>query len=297
MISELPLVSCVIPTYGRTETLVRAIDSAIRQTYSNLEILVVDDNPRDSVSSNSVASIVDSYAGCGRVVRRISQEKHVNGAVARNVGVAAAQGEFIAFLDDDDEWLENKIALQMATLCADPTVGGVTCLYVVKKNGETVRECRPYGSKNLRFRVLLREVSLFTSTFLCRKSLFETMGGFNEALKRHQDIQLFSDFMIQSTIEPINDILLVYHCDSTINAPCFDDLVKIKAKFFEVEASAMRDLSWLQRERIRAAHRFELAFVAAKERNWWAMSRCLIPNLLVPVGWYDFCRRLQYRSQ
>ncbi|SPT53756.1 Chondroitin polymerase [Actinomyces bovis] len=292
-----PLVSCIIPTYRRTETLSRAIASAVKQTYPHLEILVVDDNPCGSSFSATVAQIVDSYASCDRVVKLITQRKHINGAAARNAGVAAANGEFIAFLDDDDEWLERKVELQVAKLCADPMVGGVTCLYVVKKNGLTVRECHPYDSNDLQFRILLREVSLFTPTFLCRKSLFEAMGGFNEALERHQDLQLFADFMSHAAIEPLNEVLVVSHCDSTINAPCFNDLVKIKAKFFEIERPTLRNLGWLRKRRIYAAHRFELAFVAAKERKWWPMFKCVVPTLFNPIGWHDLRRRMLYRSR
>ena len=88
------LVSIIIPTYKRATMLQRAIASTLEQTYQNIEVLVISDNePEDEFTANA-RKIVDSFADIR--VRLITQEKHINGAVARNVGIKASKGEYIS---------------------------------------------------------------------------------------------------------------------------------------------------------------------------------------------------------
>ena len=101
-----PLVSVVIPTRNRAQLLRRALDSVSRQTYLRLEIIVVVDG-EDAETSATIEGFCDSRIRA--IVNRVSQ----GGAEARNIGVRAALGSYIAFLDDDDEFLPNKIELQL----------------------------------------------------------------------------------------------------------------------------------------------------------------------------------------
>ena len=95
------LVSVVMPTYKRSEMLSRAIDSVLAQTYTNIELLLVNDNEPGDEFTKDLQQRVAVYSTDSRF-KLILQEKHVNGAVARNVGIRQAKGEYIAFLDDDD---------------------------------------------------------------------------------------------------------------------------------------------------------------------------------------------------
>lgn len=128
------MVSCIIPTYKRSDTLIRAVKSVINQSYKNLEIIIVDDNePNDEYSlivQERLKAISDER------IRYIQQKKHINGAAARNVGINAARGEFIAFLDDDDEWLPSKIEKQINKLMSNQEYNGITCLYTICTNGK-----------------------------------------------------------------------------------------------------------------------------------------------------------------
>ena len=94
-----PLVSVVIPTYSREKKLIRAIESVLHQTYPYVEIIVVDDNPRRDLSN--VVPAVDRLS-------LINHESNKGVAGARNSGIAASNGQYIAFLDDDDTWIEKK---------------------------------------------------------------------------------------------------------------------------------------------------------------------------------------------
>jgi len=104
--SSEPLVSAVIPTYNRPNLVVRAVKTALSQTHSNMEVVVVVDGPDDS-TSKALGAIADSR------IQIITLQQHLGGSGARNAGVQAATGEWIAFLDDDDEWLPSKIECQI----------------------------------------------------------------------------------------------------------------------------------------------------------------------------------------
>ena len=107
--------------------------------------------------------VVKRYETTGKV-RYVGQEKHVNGAEARNAGIRAAKGSLIAFLDDDDEWCSDKLKHQVDYLNEHPEIDGVTCLYSIQENGKEVGKCKAYNCENLQLKVLLRQVALFMPT-------------------------------------------------------------------------------------------------------------------------------------
>ena len=97
-----PLVSIIVPTYNRAGVLSRAIRSIFSQTYSNIEIIIVDDASCDD-TGNVVESFMDDH------IHYIRHDKNQGGSASRNTGIRSAKGSFIAFLDDDDEWLPEKL--------------------------------------------------------------------------------------------------------------------------------------------------------------------------------------------
>lgn len=106
------LVSVVIPTYSRNIALTRAIDSVLMQTHEKLEIIVVDDNPPESEWRKSTQEIMQRYVGNPKIYY-IQNHHNLGGSGARNVGIEAAKGEYIAFLDDDDEYMPEKVEKQL----------------------------------------------------------------------------------------------------------------------------------------------------------------------------------------
>jgi glycosyltransferase involved in cell wall biosynthesis len=101
-------ISAVVPTYNREKTITRCLDSILSQTYPVYEVIVVDDGSQDK----TLEIISSKYADRVRIVRT----KHRGAQAARNAGIIAATGEYIAFLDSDDEWVPNKIELQIGEL-------------------------------------------------------------------------------------------------------------------------------------------------------------------------------------
>ncbi len=111
-------VTAVIPAYNREKTIKRCIDSVLAQTYPVFEIIVADDGSTD----RTVDIIKQEYGSAVKIIR----QNHKGAQAARNVGIMAARGEYVAFLDSDDEWLPEKIELQVQELCknADAVVSG-----------------------------------------------------------------------------------------------------------------------------------------------------------------------------
>jgi glycosyltransferase involved in cell wall biosynthesis len=107
-----PAVSIVIPTYKRDETLRRAIESALFQTYPNIEVIVVDDNPAGSPFREAAEKVCAEFQADPRL-RIVKNERNLGGALTRNAGILAAESEYIAFLDDDDEYYPERIAHQL----------------------------------------------------------------------------------------------------------------------------------------------------------------------------------------
>lgn len=126
-----PLVSVIIPTYNRALLLPRAVDSALAQTYGNVEIVVVDDG-----STDSTQAVLDGY---GDRIRRIRTE---NGGAsnARNVGMRASSGRYIAFLDSDDSYYPYKLSIQVEWMERHPAVGLVSTEVSAVQDDGTVQE-------------------------------------------------------------------------------------------------------------------------------------------------------------
>ena len=119
-----PLVSVIIPTHNRLERLKSAIDSVLDQSYASLELLVIDDGSKDD-TTKYLDTIKDERF-------KFYVNKKPKGAnFARNVGLKNASGNYIALLDDDDEWFKNKLEIQMTELLKDENLVGVSCSYKI----------------------------------------------------------------------------------------------------------------------------------------------------------------------
>ena len=136
------IISVAIPTYNRANLLRHALESVLRQTYHDIDTIVIDDG-----STDHTPQVVSQY---GNRVRYFQQPNGGLG-VARNAGLAKASGECIAFLDSDDYWFDYKLALQVALLKAIPDVGFLFSEFVIlKDDGRRIRNgSRTWLSKRL----------------------------------------------------------------------------------------------------------------------------------------------------
>lgn len=194
-----PLISVIIPTYDRRTLLLRAIESALRQTYSNLEIIVVDD-----ASLEDVRPVIESI-GDPRILY-LRQDAHRGGAAARNAGIRAAAGKYIAFLDDDDEWEPDKLAVQSVVL---DQFDAVLCMSTVGSDRNVAQLVRKKICDLDQLRKGMPPVG-GTSALMARRDLLkETL--FDEQLPRCQDWDLLIRLANRGTIGFVGRRLVRYN--------------------------------------------------------------------------------------
>ncbi|MFC6974687.1 glycosyltransferase family 2 protein [Halomicroarcula sp. GCM10025709] len=122
--ADRPRVSVVVPTYNRADTVGRAVESALAQTVTDIEVVVVDDGSTDDTAA--VVTGIDDER-----VRYLAHERNRGRSAARNTGIEAARGEYVAFLDSDDRWLPGKLDRQLAELSRRPPEWiGVYCEFL-----------------------------------------------------------------------------------------------------------------------------------------------------------------------
>ena len=180
------LVSVVIPTYNREHTIARAIHSVLNQTYKNFEILIVDDKSTDN-TTKAIQDFKDNR------IKYLRHALNMGGGAARNSGIRIAKGEYIAFLDSDDEWLPEKIEKQLNLFSkSDDTLGVVyTGFYVVNEYGEKNNQWIPKERGNLFFKLLEGNFVGTSSTILAKTCYLKKIEGFDETLPSCQDWDLY----------------------------------------------------------------------------------------------------------
>lgn len=186
-----PSVSVIIPTYNRAHLIGRAIQSVLNQTYQDFEIIVVDDGSMDNTNE-----IIKDFQIQDKRIRYIKHEKNKGGAVARNTGIKDAKGEYISFLDSDDEWLKNKLESEIDVLknkknCIICSTG---CNFI-KEKGRKIISKRHIKKQIISQKIALRAECLTTNDFTVLKKAVLEIGGFDERLPARQDW----DFWIRIT--------------------------------------------------------------------------------------------------
>lgn len=166
---QVPLISCIIPTYNSERYLREALESIRGQTYQQLEIIIADDG-----STDGTANVVAAY---GQQIRFLRQPT-AGPPATRNLGLREAQGEFVAFLDADDLWHPEKLARQMARFQARPDLD----LCVSYMQNFWIPELLEEASRLKDHRRGQPMPGYYTGTLLARRTLFETVGLFNTTL-------------------------------------------------------------------------------------------------------------------
>jgi len=206
------LVSAVITTRNRLALLKEAVKSVLEQDYAPLECIVVDDASTDGTEEYCRALP-------GIVYLRIEARDSKGGNYARNLGIKAARGDYIAFCDDDDTWAKDKTRKQAALLDNRPEVGVVYCgcvrktIPADKQNGSVALPRRKNRGK-LGARSLYTIVGTTTTMMMRRGPLFEA-GLFDERLKFWQETELMMRLAQITQVDFVNEPLITLRIDNT----------------------------------------------------------------------------------
>jgi glycosyltransferase involved in cell wall biosynthesis len=210
-------VSVIIPTYNRADVLPRAIETALGQTLEDIEVIVVDD-----ASTDDTAAVVGRYDDPRLTFLR--HETNKGASAARNKGIRAASGDYVALLDSDDEWAETKLERQVATLesRSDEWVAvycGTTVITdesasewrsrLVDLLGRQGGTDRTEGGEELVKEVLLDRLHTSAgSTLLVRAAVVDRIDGFDESFDRFQDTEFLIRVLRQGKLAYVDEPLL-----------------------------------------------------------------------------------------
>jgi glycosyltransferase involved in cell wall biosynthesis len=205
-----PLASVIIPTYNRAELICKTINNIFQQTYSNLELIIVDDGSTDDTRSK-----LQRYGDRIRVVT----QNNSGPAVARNHGVRVARGEIIAFQDSDDLWKPTKLERQVALLQKDRSIPCCLCNVVLRVvNGREFTSFDdslvfPQHEEGIWLNapeVLATRFVLFNQAVAIRREAWEKVGGFDESLKYLEDYDLPLRLSLEGPWAFIREPLVMY---------------------------------------------------------------------------------------
>lgn len=235
------LVSVILPVYNRQNTIKRAIDSVLSQSYAALELIVIDD-----ASTDNTVSIVNSYEDSR--INLICLKERGGANRARNVGISRSKGEFIAFQDSDDEWCGNKLAVQTAFMQEH---GFLACFspYYLHDNENIYIVPSDYQSNKMYHNNLADVLRCYnivgTPTLIFKRQVLSLLGGmvFDETLPRFQEYELMLRLVqildIGYVEEPLVNAYRLTQNISTNWKSLYDAVIKILKKhkdFLDIKA-------------------------------------------------------------
>lgn len=256
-------ISVIIPTHNRCDLLKNAIDSVLNQTYKDFELIIIDDASTDDTEKyiNSINSDKISY-----IKNRIS----VGGSQARNIGMENANGEYIAFLDDDDEWIYNKLEKQIALFEKDKELGliytGVKLKYEDHNiTYNTIPSLRGYVFN----KILIKNYIGVTPSVMIKKEVINKAGNFDKSLPARQDYDFWIRICKYYKIDYVKEPLVISYVRSSINR-ISSDVISYEKAIEIINKKYEKDISKLSSEiqKIRKSENyFFLGSQAVKANN------------------------------
>ncbi|MBR3414637.1 glycosyltransferase family 2 protein [Candidatus Saccharibacteria bacterium] len=198
------VISAIITTCNRIELFKLALKSVLRQTYGNIEVIVVDDG-----STDGTEEYCKKLSGIKYI--RLTEFEHKNGSFTRNIGLKTAKGKYVAFLDDDDEWMPQKIEKQVQKISGRDNIGMVYTSAIIEfedgsRQGDIVgAELRGYIPRA----VFYNNVTSTSTMLFDRRKLLE-VGGFDENLNYWQDTELVIRICQKYEIDYVKEPLTIY---------------------------------------------------------------------------------------
>lgn len=225
-----PRVSVAISTWNRAHLVGRAIRSALAQTFEDFELLVVDDGSTDA-TPEVLAEVSD-----GRL-RRVRHERNYGISRTRNTALGLARGEWLAFLDDDNEWAPDYLDRQLALAASRPEAGVVYCRALVRNARSGGETAAPVGLwQGQVFCHLVDGWTPFMSGALIRMSALTEVGGLDETLRASEDRDLWMRLAQHTAFAGMPDVLLIRHMHHGVQLSFNAD--------FQARDAAIADRKW-----------------------------------------------------
>ena len=254
-------VSVIIPTYKRSEDITRAVDSVLAQTLKEFEVIVVDDNGIGTEGGEKTAEVMKKYEGDDRVIY-LRHEQNQNGAAARNTGIKAARGEYVAFLDDDDAYMPERLEKMCQKMDAlSDEWGACYTGYVKNKANGTKQYSNEKAEGDVFLQVLMRSLYIGTgSNLFFRKKAMDDIGLFDVSFRRNQDLEYLVRITKKYKMAYVDEVLMQAFYDIRTAHSTFEQSCEREALFREKfkhhldaldkksrrEVLCMYDLDWIR---------------------------------------------------
>jgi len=254
-----PTVSIILPTYNRAALIAKAVHSVLAQTFPDFELIIVDDASTDN-SEDVIKHIADSR------IRYIVHEENRGGAAARNTGIKTAAGTFIGFQDSDDQWLPDKLAMQVRAFRSSGTGTGAVYTGCRRQEGPdmTYIPSQEIRQKSGDLRVqLLRGNFITLPSLLIKKECLETVGIFDERLLRLHDWDLLIRISMHYDFVFIDEPLVVSSFTPESISSREDSLLQASEIILEKHRDEFR-----RYKKISASHHYFIADRSLKAGRW-----------------------------
>lgn len=283
MSQDYPLISVVIPTHNRAALLPRAVHSVLGQSYPHFEIIIVDDASSDD-SESTVAALNDQR------IRYLRHTTNRGGSAARNTGIKAAKGKFVAFLDDDDEWLPEKLTRQLQVAFKSDDAGQTVVVYTglqyINSDGQIVCTIRPKKQGEILFDLLYGNYIGSTSSVFVSKQALLASGGFDESLESCQDWDLLIRLALTCSYIAIAEPLVKHYTHGKRIDTNLSAQLQGRLRLLEKIKPNLVSMSWWQRRRILANHYLMLAgHYASHRKKIEAIKWTIRSSTQNPLNW------------
>lgn len=290
------ILSIIIPTYKRSENLIRAIESIFENKLNyEYEIIVVDDNGINTEYQLENEKKLSKYMLLDNFYY-LKHDVNKNGAVARNTGIKSANGRYITFLDDDDQFINNRVD-EIIEIINEKTPDFLYTGCVFAKNGKIYKYISNNESnKYILIERLLKQDSFFGtgSNLVCRKEIVDEINGFDESFSRHQDIEFAIRMLEKSNkIVPVGSYLIQKNIDDSSNIPSFEKFLNVKEKFLDKYKYIIESFDFNQQKNIYIINYYELLANALLKKDKEEKKKCI--NMLKSKNIYKFETVMKYK--
>ena len=273
-----PVVSVIIPTFNRAGLIKRALDSVATQNFKSYEVIVVDDGSTDDLA------FVEKFSGLDNL-RLIRHPQNRGAGAARNTGVAAAAGQFIAFLDSDDRWHPDKLECQVAALRdAAPNVRACATGYIIHKGNRKLVICPKMRPGRFKTEILFGCTISPGSALLVDRSAFDQIGQFDENLRRLEDwdwlirfAEAYDIIFVPKPLATINTNAWEEHSISNEDDPILKSIWQIELK----HTPKLRARGWFRLHQFRSTLFLESAARMYRKRQFLGAFNYVLASLWV----------------
>ena len=254
-------ISVIIPTYGEPDRLEDAINSVLNQTYQDFEIMVIDDNNPESSARAKTAEIMNRLVSSDARVNYFCHDKNKNGSAARNAGIRKSKGQYLSFLDSDDQYAPERLekCIKLIESKGDVKYKAVYTGCEFRRKGNTYHVETHMEDGNYLVQCLASTFNICSgSNIFVERQVVEELNGFDESFTRQQDIEFLVRYFERYSILGMKDVLVIKNQDGK-NRPAPEKLEEIKKQFLETFDMAIKAQSQKNQDYIFSQHYQQIA--------------------------------------